>query len=267
MGRDKEVMEACHEAWDEARDVPDRIERLRAVAGKHPGSMNVLCDIATSQVEMGDLEGARRTYREIVDGRKGFDTVWENDLGLAYMYLGDVPRALEALEAFNGFSWDHGLHMALAHLMAGRRDEFEERFDRWMSEDLRRTCEAYGHRDVVRSLLGEGDAAYVEGLWAGYARGYEDMTPYERYLKVRGQHIAKLGCEETEDGEVVELDPDPEDDWEPNVPRRLGEAEFYALMREYLYLERMANLDDLDDKGWKRYERLADVLWADTSIG
>jgi hypothetical protein len=290
MDRERAAREAYSAAWRDARDVPDRIERLERVAAEHPGEMMVLSDIAVSHLQMGDLEGAVQTHREIIDRKDTFEHIRDNVLGLSYMFTGDAARAVEVLEASNVHCWEQGLHLALAYLMDGRGDMFEERFDEWVSGDLRRTYEFHQHRKVMDALLSGEDVARVEEVWEGYREAYQRMSHYERYLTFRSRHLENIGYADSEDGQAVRLggdeewytEDDEEDDgegdgegdeeedgewdWEPKIPARLSEVEFYALMDEYLYLDHKANADEVDDGEWDRHEELSGLLHAYATI-
>jgi hypothetical protein len=283
MGRENAARDAYSAAWRDARDVPDRIERLERVAAEHPGEMMVLSDLAASHLRMGDLEAAVRTHREIIDRRDTFEHVWDNVLGLSCMFTGDPARAIEVLEASAVHCWEHGLHLALAYLMDGRWDRFEERFDEWVSGDLRRTYEFHQHGVVMEALLSAEDVTRVEEVWERYREGYQRMSHYERYLTFRSRHLGNIGYADTEDGHAVrlegddgwytegddeDLDDEGDEEWdrEPEIPVRLGEAEFYTLMDEYLRLDHRANVGDVDDEEWDRREELSGLLHAYATI-
>jgi hypothetical protein len=67
MDRDAQHDAARRNAWETATSVAERIQKLTQVASDYPESMTTFADLATSYLDMHDLDKARTTYQHIVD--------------------------------------------------------------------------------------------------------------------------------------------------------------------------------------------------------
>ncbi|MDI6916531.1 MAG: tetratricopeptide repeat protein [Thermoplasmatales archaeon] len=254
MDREEKCKADRHNAWDKSKNVQDRIKRLEKVVSEYPEYMTALSDIAVSYLEIGDTEIAIKTYQKIINLKDTFESVWDNDLGIAYLFTNDIEKAIETLEEFNlhGYDYDNGLFIAFAYLKKGDRKRFEEQFDKWISEDLEKSFEQYEHREYINALFNKKETKFIEKIWNKYYKKYSNMDPYKLYCELYKQHYIRSKT-------------DDEDDI--NIPAKLSRAEFEELKTEYLYLDRKAMFGDTDDAGYERWFELKDLLFADVIFG
>ena len=102
MDRDAQHDAARRNAWETATSVQERIQKLAQVAADYPESMTTFADLATSYLDMYDLDKARTPYQHIVDHQSQFAHIWANELGKAYLFTNDYGKAIATLEQSEG---------------------------------------------------------------------------------------------------------------------------------------------------------------------
>lgn len=263
MDREEECRNATHNAWDKAKDTQDRIKRLENVASEYPECMNPLSDMAVSYLEMDDIDNTIKTYQRIIDLKDQFKSIWDNDLGKAYLFLNNCEKAIEHLEYFeeHGHDYSNGLFIAFAYLKKGDKKKFNEKFDKWITEDLEKSFDQYDYRKKIKVLFNDKDSKYIEEIWDKYYEKYSNMEPYKLYCKLYKQYYPKSKFDEEE------LDDDDSDNDDFEIPAKLSRHQFERLKAEYLYLERKTFFGDPDDADYDRFFKLKDLLFADITIG
>jgi hypothetical protein len=193
MKREDRCRKAVHDAWENASGVKDRIKRLRKVADGYPDYMTPLAGLAATHLEAGDVTSAIETYRKMIASKNTFKHVWNNELGKAYLFTGDLAKALRKMEDSdkNGHDWSNGLFIALAHLRRGDRKKFEQRFRRWISEDPAKAFDRGLHDKYIKALFGKEDAGYIDRIWEGYSRRYSEMEPYRFYCELYERYYSE----------------------------------------------------------------------------
>jgi len=260
MDRHKKCEEETQEIWIKANDVPDRIKRLEKAALKYPEEMTILSDIASSYLDIDDIDNAVKTYQKIIDLKDTFRLVWDTELGEAYLLSGNYEKAIEILENSSVTDYQQGLFLAFAYLKAGDRKKFKEQFDNWILENLEHSFELGSYKQYISALFSDEDAGFIEDAWDKYYEKYSSMDPYKLYCKLYKQHYIRPGFEfDDEDFE--------DDDFE--IPAKLNRAQFEALSGEYCHLDRrmMFSIDELSREEKDRYFELKDLLFADVVIG
>ncbi|KXA92673.1 hypothetical protein AKJ64_02535 [candidate division MSBL1 archaeon SCGC-AAA259E17] len=175
----EEHKKAKHEAWEEAEDIQDRIRRLEKVASKYPEYMVPYSDMATSYLEMGDVDRAVEKYQGIINLKEKFDFVWDNHLGIAYLFTGNIQKAIKTLEKSRVHSYDQGLFLALAYLKRGDKEKFEEKFDKWISECMEEYNELpyqFRYQRYIDALFGEEESRFIDEIWDKYLDYYRQMA-------------------------------------------------------------------------------------------
>jgi len=238
------------EAWDKAKDVTDRIDRLEKVAAEFPESMSPLADIAVSYLEAGDVDNTTKTYQQIIDKKETFETVWTRALGKAYLFTGDVDKAIEVLEAPGVISWDIDLFRAFARLKSGDREAFKAKFDAWISEHLERSWQQGRYQKYIDTLFDEEERNLIERVWDKYCNEYTDMEPYQLYCELYKQYNKRIG-EAAIDDEDFEILP------------KLSRTKFERLSREYLYFEKQCMFGEPSEADYETLQELEELLFAD----
>src|SRR5215831_10846053 len=98
MEKDAQHDTARRNAWETTTSVQERIHKLAQVATEYPEYMTALADIATSYLEVHDLDNARTTYQKIIDQQDTFAFIWDNELGKAYLFTTNYAQAIATLE-------------------------------------------------------------------------------------------------------------------------------------------------------------------------
>ncbi len=256
MDRDAQYDAARHTAWETATSVQERIQKLAQVAADYPESMTTFADIATSYLDMHDLDKARMTYQHIVDHQSHFVHIWANELGKAYLFTTNYAQAIATLEQSEVISYDQGLFLAFAYLKHGEKQQCATQFQRWIAEDLTRAFAQYTYDKYIKALFTEAEAQYIDSLWTTYAEQYTNMEPYQLYCELYKQYYVRPGFEA-----------DDFDDEEFEIPPKLSKATFETLTAEYLALDRQVMFGHPDDAAYERYGALRDLLFAETIFG
>lgn len=258
MDRKEKCEEAMHSAWHKSKNVQDRIKRLEKVASEYPEYMHPLSDIADSYLEIDDIDNAMKTYQKIIDLKDTFESVWDNVLGKAYLFMDDLEKAIERLEEFevNGHDYSNGLFIAFAYLKKGDRKKFEEQFDKWISEDLEKSFDQYDYKEYIKALFNKTESTFIENIWNKYYEKYSIMEPYKLYCELYKQHYVR-----------PEFDEEDLDDENFEIPTKLSRSKFEELKVEYLYLDRKAMFGDANDAEYDRWSELKDLLFADIIFG
>lgn len=247
-------LEGCErargEAWDKAEDVTDRISRLKKVAAEFPKNMIPLADIAESYLEAGDVDNTTKTYQQIIDQKETFETAWAGEFGKAYLFTGDVDKAIEVLETSGAISWDIGLFRAFARLKSGNAEAFKTNFDLWISENLERSWEQCRYQDYIEALFDEEEKKLTERVWGRYYDKYTAMEPYQLYCEVYKQYSKRIGKAAIDD-EDFEILP------------KLTKAKFDGLSGEYLYFEKQCMFGEPSEADYKSFQELEYLLFAD----
>lgn len=240
MNRDRDCNDATHRAWENAKDAQDRIHILEKTALGYPEYIQPLSDMAVSYLEMDEIDNAIDVYQRIIDLQDKFKTIWENDLGKAYLFLNDYEKAIEHLKRFEVIGYDHsnGLFIAFTYLKKGEINRFKRVFDKWISKDLDKSNRQYYYKKYIKALFNEEEIKIIENEWNKYSEILSNMTPYQRYCKAYEQYCDKLSIDDDEaDGGVYdESDEEPDDD-DFEIPPGLKISQFEELVDEYLYLD------------------------------
>jgi len=256
MERDAQHDVARHNAWETATSVSERIQKLEQVAADYPEYMTTLADIATSYLNMHDLDKARTTYQKIIDQQGTFAFIWDNELGKAYLFTHDAEKAIATLERSEVISYDQGLFLAFAYLKQGEQQQCATQFQHWLAEDLTRAFAQYAYDKYIKALFIEAEAQYIDDVWTTYAEQYTNMEPYQLYCALYKQYYVRPG-----------FDADDFDDEDFEIPPKLSKATFETLTAEYLALNRQVMFGHPDDAAYERYGALRDVLFAETIFG
>ena len=256
MDRDAQHDAARHNAWETATSVQERIHKLTQVAADYPESMTTFADLATSYLDMHDLDKARTTYQHIVDHQRHFAHIWANELGKAYLFTNDYGKAIATLEQSEVLSYDQGLFLAFAYLKNGEQQKCATQFRQWIDEHLERAFAQYAYNKYMKALFTAEESHYIDTLWYRYHEKYEDMEPYQFYCALYKQHYLQPG-----------FDADDIDDEDFEIPPKLSKATFETLTAEYLALDRKLMFGHPDDAEYEQYFALRDLLFAETIFG
>src|SRR5712691_9701976 len=181
MDRDAQHDATRRNAWETATSVQERIQKLAQVAADYPESMTTFADLATSYLDMHDLDKARTTYQHIVDHQRQFAHIWANELGKAYLFTNDYGKAIATLEQSEVISYDQGLFLAFAYLKHGEQQQCATQFQRWIEEDLTRAFAQYAYDKYIKALCNAEETQYIDDLWNRHHEKYENMEPYQFY--------------------------------------------------------------------------------------
>jgi len=256
MDRDAQHDAARRNAWETATSVAERIHKLAQVAADYPESMTTFADLATSYLDMHDLDKARTTYQHIVDHQSQFAHIWANELGKAYLFTNDYAQAIATLEQSEVISYDQGLFLAFAYLKHGEQQKCATQFQRWIAEDLTRAFAQYAYDKYMKALFNEEETQYIDDLWKTYHEQYANMEPYQLYCALYKQYYVRPG-----------FDADDFDDEDFEIPPKLSKATFETLTAEYLALDRQVMFGHPDDAAYERYDALRELLFAETIFG
>ena len=256
MDRKEKCKKARHNAWDKAKDVRDRIGRLKKVVLEYPEDMIVYSDIVVSFLEIDDTENAIKTYQKIIDQKDTFEHVWDNQLGKAYLFTKKFDKAVDTLEKSTVFDYSQGLFLAFAYLKKGSREKFRQQFDKWISEDLEKSFEQSHYTKYIKTLFDKEELKFMKDVWNKYYEKYSSMSPYQLYCELYKQHYANLSIDDEDFFD---------DDFE--MPAKLSRSQFEQLTTEYLYLDRKAIFGDMDDAEYDRYFEIRDLIFAHVIIG
>ena len=255
MNKSEKCEKERHNAWDNSKDVQQRIDKLEKIASKYPEDMISLSDIAVSYLEMGDTGNAVKTYQKIIDRKGTFELIWDNQLGKAYLFTRNYTKAIETLKNSNTIDYGQGLFLAFSYLKNGEKAKAKESFDKWISEDLEKSFDQYRYKEYMENLLSDEEKKFIEGIWNKYYEKYSKMEPYQLYCKLYKQHyLTSLTSESDED--------DFEDE-DFEIPPKLNISKFGELKDEYLYLDRKAMFGEMSDSEYDKYFEVRDLLFAD----
>jgi lipopolysaccharide biosynthesis regulator YciM len=208
MDRDAQHDAARHTAWETATSVQERIQKLEQVANDYPEYMTTFADLATSYLDMHDLDKARTTYQHIVDHQRQFAHLWANELVKAYLFTHDAEKAIATLEQSEVISYDQGLFLAFAYLKHGEQQQCATQFQRWIAEDLTRAFGQYAYDKYIKALFNEAEAQYIDDLWKTYFEKYTNMEPYQLYCELYKQYYVRPGFDADDfDDEILKYRP------------------------------------------------------------
>ncbi|MDP2752863.1 MAG: hypothetical protein Q8P40_00495 [Nitrospirota bacterium] len=263
MGREEECRDATYSVWDKVKNAQERIKRLEKVALEYPECMKPLSDIAELYLEMDDIDNTIKTYQRIIDLKDQFKSIWDNDLGKAYLFINNYEKAIEHLEYFeaNGHDYSNGLFIAFAYLKKGDKKKFEEKFDKWIMEDLEKSFDQYDYKNYIKALFSDKESKFIEKRWNKYYEKYSNMEPYKLYCELYKEYYPRS---KFDDGE---FDDEQFDNEYFKIPAKLSRLKFEELKAEYLYLDRKAMFGDAKDAEFDRWFELKDILFADITIG
>lgn len=254
MDRHEKCEEERHNAWDKSENIQQRISKLKQVVSEYSEFMTPLSDIAVSYLDTGDTENAVKTYQQIISKKAVFEHVWDNDLGKAYLFTENYPKAIEIFKKSTVISYDQGLFLSLSYLKNGDRKEAEDQFDKWISDDIEKSFNQYKYKKYLETLLNDNEKSLIENKWNEYDKLYSDMEPYQLYCKLYKEHYLK--------SEMGENDFEDEDF---EIPPKFSKSKFEELTNEYLYLDRQSIFGDgMNDSDYDRYFKLQDLLFAET---
>lgn len=261
MDREEKLRKLRHDAWDKAKNPQDRIRKLEKVVSEYPKDMTPLSDIAVSYLQMDEVDNAIKMYQNIIDLKDTFNSVWENELGKAYLFTNNFDKAIKTLEVFekHGHDVSNGLFIAFTYLKKDDRKKFKEQFDKWISKNIEKSFDQYFYRKYIKALFDEKESKFIEKVWDKYYEKYFSMEPYNLYCELYKQYYDRP--------ETDEEDFDDGDDYVFTVPDKLSRSEFEELRVEYLYLDRKTMFGDADDADYDRLFELGELLFADTVIG
>lgn len=252
MNRREKCEEERISAWDKSKNIQQRISNLKKVITKYPEFMTPYSDIAVSYLDTDDIENAVKTYQQIINKKATFKLIWDNNLGKAYLFTDNYPKAIETLKNSTVISYNQGLFLALSYLKNGDKKEAIDQFDKWISEDIEKSFEQYRYNKYLSTLLNDEEKILIENKWNEYERMYSSMEPYQLYCKLYKNHYLKSGMDDIDD-----------DDFE--IPPKYNKNKFEELSNEYLYLDRKSMFgDDMNDSDYDRYFELQDLLFAET---
>lgn len=256
MDRREKCEEERRHAWDKSQNIQQRINKLKHIVSEYPEFMTPLSDIAVSYLDAGDTENAVKTYQQIISKKADFEHVWDNDLGKAYLFTENYPKAIEIFKKSSVISYDQGLFLSLSYLKNGDKKEAEDQFDKWISDDIEKSFKQYQYKKYLEILLNNNEKNLIVNKWNKYDKLYSDMEPYQLYCKLYKEHYLKLEMDEN-DFE------DEDEDFE--IPPKFSKTKFEELANEYLYLDRKSMFDDdMNDSDYERYFELQDLLFAET---
>ena len=256
MNREKKCEQARHKAWDNSKNVHDRILMLEKVISDYPEYMIPYSDIAVSYVEIGEVENAIEAYQRIIDLKNTFKLVWDNELGKAYLYTKNYDKSIEMLENSKVFSYDQGLFLAFAYLKKNNQKKFKEQFHKWISEDLEKSFERHYYMRHINLLFSEKEAKLIIDLWDKYHDKYFEMDKYKFYCVLYKQHYLK-----------TYMTDDLLDDDDFEIPQKLNRSKFEYLSSVYLHLNKKTMIGDANDDDYEKYFELRDLLFADVIYG
>lgn len=254
MGREEDCRDARYSVWNKIKDPKDRINRLEDVALEYPEYIDPLSDIAELYLKMGDIENTIKTYQRIIDLKDTFESFSEDDLGKAYLYLNNYEKAIELLESSEDHLSDYslGLFIAFAYLKKGDKKKFEEKFNKWIKEDIEKSLEQYEYEKYIKALFSDKESKFIEKRWNKYYDKYSNMEPYKLYCELYNQTYPKL-----------KFDKDEFEDDDFKIPAKLSKSKFEQLVDEYSYLNCKAVLGDANEAELDHYSKLRDILFAE----
>jgi tetratricopeptide (TPR) repeat protein len=253
MDREEECKEARYKVWDRIKYPEDRIKKLEDLASQYPEYIDPLSDIAELYLKMGDIENTIKTYQRIIDLKDTFESFYEDDLGKAYLFLNNYEKAIELLESSEDHvsSYSLGLFVAFAYLKKGDKKKFEEKFDKWIKEDIEKSLEKDDYEKYIKALFSDKESNFIEKRWNKYYDKYSNMEPYKLYCEIYKQTYPKL-----------KFDKD-EFDNDFKIPDKLSKSRFEQLVDEYSYLNCRAVLGDANKAELDQYLKLRDILFAE----
>ncbi len=253
MDREKKCEELRHNAWDKATNVQDRIKRLEKVAEEYPEYMIALSDIAVSYLNEGDINAAIEMYQNIIDRKDTFAFVWQNNLGKAYLFTKDYDNAISTLKNSTVVCYDQGLFLAFSYLKNNDVKTFKKQFEKWLSEDLKRSFDQYSYKKKMEVLFDADELEIINNIWSKYYEKYTEMDKYELYCALYKQCYKNSFTDE-----------DGFDDDELEIPEKLNRNKFEFLSSEYLSLDRMLFFGNPSDADYDRHSELSDLLFSET---
>ena len=256
MNRKEKCEQARSKAWDDTKDVHDRIRMLEKVISDCPEYMTPYSDIAVSYVGIGEIDNAIKAFQRLIDLKNTFKHVWDNELGKAYLYTKNYDKSIEILEKSKVFSYEQGLFLAFAYLKKNYQKKFQDQFHKWISEDLEKSFNQHYYMRHINLLFSEKEAKLITDLWDKYHDKYFEMDKYKFYCELYKQHYLK-----------TYMTDDLLDDDDFEIPEKLSRSKFEYLSSEYLYLDRKTMFDDASDEDYDRYFELRDLLFADVIYG
>ncbi len=253
INREKKCQDASFDAWAKAKNVQDRIKRLQKVVVAYPENMTPLSGIASSYLELDDVDNAVKTYQKIIDLKDTFDFIWDNELGKAYLFTNEFEKAMKNLKEFEkrGHDTSNGLFIALAYLKKGDRKKFTEQFNKWISKEIEESFHHNYYKKYINALFSKKEAKFIEEAWNEYYNKHIRMEPYQLYCKLYKQHYLRS-----------ELDKEGPDEHDVKIPAKLSRSQFEELKREYLSLDRKVMFGDPNDTEYERWFELKELLFA-----
>jgi len=253
MDREKKCQEATLDAWHKAKNVQDRIKRLQKVFVEYPEYMEPLSNIASSYLELDNVDNAVKTYQKIIDLKDTFEFIWDNDLGKAYLFVNEFEKAMKSLKKFekHGHDTSNGLFLAFTYLKKRDRKKCTEQFNKWISKEIEESFHHHFYKKYINALFSKEDAKFIEDIWNKYYKKYSSMEPYKLYCELYKQYYPR--------SEHDEEDPD---EYDAKILAKLSRSQFEELKREYLSLDRKVMFGDPNDTDYDKWFALKELLFA-----